>query len=112
MIECSRSNCNLGGVCSNRMWAIGQAQSVELTINTAAGKGRGVFASESIAKGVLIREYVGDVIDDAETTRRVERNESKYIMELTGGMFIDASMRGNCSRFINHACIPNCQAQL
>ena len=32
------------------------------------------------------------------------------LFELSDGMVIDASLRGNAARWINHGCDPNCEA--
>lgn len=34
-----------------------------------------------------------------------------YLMALKNGAVIDATQRGNISRFINHSCDPNCESQ-
>ena len=34
-----------------------------------------------------------------------------YMMELGPGLIIDARTRGNVARFINSACVPNCETQ-
>jgi len=57
-------------------------------------------------------EYVGEVVDPKEFERRVKsyaKNDVKhfYFMALRGDTIIDATMRGNISRFINHSCDPN-----
>ena len=52
-------------------------------------------------------------------TRRVSSQHERlhpndpnfYLMELEHGFYIDARVKGNLSRFINHSCDPNCQLQ-
>lgn len=62
-------------------------------------------------------EYVGEVIDPDEMADRMERysNDPKhkhhYFMALKNGAVIDATTRGNISRFINHSCDPNADTQ-
>lgn len=34
-----------------------------------------------------------------------------YLMALKNGAVIDATAKGNVSRFINHSCDPNCESQ-
>lgn len=34
-----------------------------------------------------------------------------YFMALKNGAAIDATVKGNVSRFINHSCDPNCETQ-
>ena len=76
--------------------------------------GRGVFAVEPIACSELIIEYTGEVIGWPEALRRhphdpADPNHTFYF-SLEGGKVIDAKVGGNSSRWINHACDPNCQA--
>ena len=32
----------------------------------------------------------------------------QYVMDLGGGLMVDATRKGNVSRLINHSCEPNC----
>ncbi len=61
-------------------------------------------------------EYVGEVLDPKQFRKRA-RQFSKddvrhfYFMALTTEYCIDASLKGNISRFINHSCEPNAETQ-
>jgi len=75
-------------------------------------QGWGVFAKKPIKKGEMIIEYVGEVISAALEDKR----EAFYdTQELGCYMFrvpdeeetVDATMKGNIARFINHSCNPN-----
>lgn len=76
--------------------------------------GRGVFAVAPIARDELIIEYTGEVIGWTEALRRhphdPEDPNHTFYFSLEGGKVIDAKVGGNSSRWINHACKPNCQA--
>lgn len=76
--------------------------------------GRGVFAVAPIAQGEQIIEYVGEVIDWPEALRRHPHDPNDpnhtFYFSLDDGRVIDAKVGGNSSRWINHACEPNCQA--
>jgi SET domain-containing protein len=76
--------------------------------------GRGVFAVAPIARDELIIEYTGEVIGWPEALRRhphdPEDPNHTFYFSLEGGKVIDAKVGGNSSRWINHACEPNCQA--
>ena len=69
--------------------------------------GLGVFALEDIAKGQLIVEYTGERISNAEADRRGGR----YLFAVTDDIVIDGKGRENLSRYINHACEPNAEAE-
>ena len=61
-------------------------------------------------------EYIGEVFDYKEFRRR--RNEYAkdssshfYFMALRADSLIDATRKGNISRFVNHSCEPNAETQ-
>lgn len=61
-------------------------------------------------------EYVGEIIGLREFKRRSEKyaeqnNEHFYFMSLKNDIFIDATKKGNISRYFNHSCEPNCETQ-
>lgn len=77
--------------------------------------GRGVFATTLIKRGTSIIEYKGkrSSWDDA-----MERPDSDpddpahtFLFEIDDGRVIDARIRGNAARWINHSCQPNCTTQ-
>ena len=77
--------------------------------------GKGVFALQPIAKGESIIEYTGQIIGWPEALRRhphdhADPNHTFYFSLDDGSHVIDAKVGGNASRWINHACEPNCQA--
>jgi hypothetical protein len=70
--------------------------------------GLGLFAGDLIKKGDRIIEYVGDKI----TTDEANKRGGKYLFELNSRWTIDGSSRKNTARYINHACEPNCEAEI
>jgi len=76
--------------------------------------GRGVFATRTINKGARVLEYRGIRIgSDAADYRPPTDPTDPYhtlMFELSDGTVIDASVRGNAARWINHGCDPNCEA--
>lgn len=61
-------------------------------------------------------EYVGEVLESKEFRRRAkeyakEKNKHYYFMQLESSHVIDATIKGNISRFINHSCDPNAETQ-
>jgi len=188
--ECDPRSCPCGDACENRPFSTYAAKRLLGTnfepFLTADGKGWGLRAVSRIEPGDFVIEYIGEVIDDAECSRRLSRmtegnadsaddsgddkggakggvlnagrvnkrgrraveveeeeesdedsdsdsgSESAddeisvdsdddacarateghfFIMEIGPDAVIDASRRGNESRFLNHSCDPNCEAQ-
>ncbi len=76
--------------------------------------GKGVFALADLAEGEIILEYVGEVISWKEALRRhphdpLQPNHTFYF-HIDDKHVIDGNAGGNSSRWINHACKPNCEA--
>nr|CAD7432157.1 unnamed protein product [Timema monikensis] len=79
-------------------------------------KGFGLRALEDLTTGSFLLEYVGEVLDPKEFRRRAkeyskDKNRHYYFMALKSDSIIDATMKGNISRFINHSCDPNAETQ-
>jgi SET domain-containing protein len=73
--------------------------------------GTGVFAAQSIKKGMRILEYIGEKIAPAEATRRIAQGNS-YIFSLDAHHDIDGKTLKNTARYINHSCDPNCESDI
>ncbi|XP_068660012.1 histone-lysine N-methyltransferase ASHH3-like [Aristolochia californica] len=78
--------------------------------------GYGLVADEDIKLGEFVIEYVGEVIDDKTCEERLwdmkHRGETNfYLCEINRDMVIDATYKGNKSRYINHSCQPNTEMQ-
>ena len=76
--------------------------------------GKGVFALCDLAEGRVIIEYAGAIISWKEALRRHPHDPSDpnhtFYFHIDDDHVIDANVAGNASRWINHACAPNCQA--
>jgi len=76
--------------------------------------GKGVFALQAIAAGATIIEYTGEVISWKEALRRHPHDPKDpnhtFYFHIDDGHVIDAKHGGNASRWINHSCDPNCEA--
>ncbi len=76
--------------------------------------GKGVFALTDLAEGETIIEYVGEVITWKEALRRHPHDPKDpnhtFYFHMDAKHVIDAKHGGNSSRWINHACKPNCEA--
>jgi uncharacterized protein len=76
--------------------------------------GKGVFALVDIAEGETIIEYVGEVISWPEAQRRHPHDPQDpnhtFYFHIDEAHVIDALFGGNSSRWINHSCDANCEA--
>jgi SET domain-containing protein len=74
--------------------------------------GRGVFAADRIRKGTTIIEYKGQRASWDDAMERPDSDPDDpthtFLFELDDGRVIDARVRGNAARWINHSCDPNC----
>ncbi|HET8584671.1 MAG TPA: SET domain-containing protein-lysine N-methyltransferase [Casimicrobiaceae bacterium] len=74
--------------------------------------GRGVFATRTIRKGADIIEYRGRRVSMEEADELPDSDPKNpyhtFLFELNDGRVIDAAVRGNAARWINHSCRPNC----
>jgi SET domain-containing protein len=74
--------------------------------------GRGVFATRTIRKGADIIEYRGRRVSMEEADELPDSDPRNpyhtFLFELNDGRVIDAAVRGNAARWINHSCRPNC----
>ena len=76
--------------------------------------GKGVFAVRPLAEGETLIEYGGEVITWKEALRRhphdpTDPNHTFYF-HIDDKHVIDGKQGGNSSRWINHSCKPNCEA--
>lgn len=61
-------------------------------------------------------EYVGEVLDYPLFKKRSKQyskagQQHFYFMAINPEEIVDATTKGNISRFINHSCDPNCETQ-
>ncbi len=78
--------------------------------------GKGAFALRPIAKGERLIEYVGERISHAEADQRYDDESMDehhtFLFTVSSRTVIDATVDGNESRYINHSCDPNCEAEI
>ncbi len=81
-------------------------------VRRSAIHGRGVFAIAEIARGTCIVEYKGKRTTWDEALARPDPYPDDpahtFLFEIDDGRVIDARVRGNEARWINHSCAPNC----
>jgi hypothetical protein len=71
--------------------------------------GIGGFAWVDLRKGQRIIEYIGPKISKAKALAELE-NGNTYLFSLDEDYDIDGSVPWNPARFLNHSCVPNCEA--
>ena len=115
VFECG-SNCRCASSCLGRST---QRQPMkELRVRRTSSKGLGVFTELDIPRGMFVGEYVGEVVSSTQAKHRLQslaENEACYVMvmreHVAGGQVlttnVDATLKGNIMRFVNHSCSPN-----
>ncbi|KMZ64430.1 Histone-lysine N-methyltransferase [Zostera marina] len=110
-ISCSK-DCQCSDLCTNRPFR----KDKKIKVVKTHFCGWGVVAMENISKGDFIIEYIGEVIDDAQCEKRLwdmkyRGDQNFYMCEIGKDFTIDATFKGNVSRFLNHSCDPNCKLE-
>ncbi len=90
------------------------AKSRRIQVRRSGIHGKGVYALQDIAAGDVIIEYVGEIISWAEAQARHPHDPSDpnhtFYFHVDETRVIDALVGGNSSRWINHSCDGNCEA--
>ncbi len=91
------------------------AQGRRFQVRRSGVHGKGVFALRDIEPGETLIEYVGEIISWDEAQDRHPHDPSDpnhtFYFHVDQGHVIDAAHGGNSSRWINHSCDPNCEAE-
>ncbi|KAJ0172266.1 hypothetical protein K1T71_012239 [Dendrolimus kikuchii] len=83
--------------------------------------GRGLFCKKDIEEGDMVIEYAGEVIRAVLADQREKRYEAMsgrrgvggcYMFRIDDHLVVDATLKGNAARFINHSCDPNCYSRV
>lgn len=78
-----------------------------LAIKNSTINGKGCFATVCFPGGKKIAAYTGELIPDAEATRRGEKRRVLRICAIDYHWSLDGSHGGNGTHYINHSCQPN-----
>ncbi|CAO2046543.1 unnamed protein product [Urochloa humidicola] len=110
-MSCSK-NCRCSDLCTNRPFR----KDKKIKIVKTERCGWGAVALEPLEKGDFVIEYVGEVIDDVICEQRLwdirdRKDKNFYMCEISKDFTIDATFKGNVSRFLNHSCDPNCKLE-
>ncbi|XP_018678127.2 histone-lysine N-methyltransferase ASHH3 isoform X3 [Musa acuminata AAA Group] len=114
LLSCCSQSCKCGNLCVNKPFQYRPVKKMKLIETEKCGSG--VVTEEDIRQGDFVIEYVGDVIDDKTCEERLWKMKhcgetNFYLCEINRDMVIDATYKGNKSRFINHSCQPNTEMQ-
>ncbi|KAI5645789.1 SET domain-containing protein [Phthorimaea operculella] len=83
--------------------------------------GRGLFCKREIEEGDMVIEYAGEVIRAVLADQREKKYEAMsgrrgvggcYMFRIDDNLVVDATLKGNAARFINHSCDPNCYSRV
>ena len=76
--------------------------------------GRGVFALTDIPKEARLMEFLGERISNEEADRRYgdlhATTAHTMLLAATDEVVIDTTHMGGSARWVNHSCVPNCEA--
>lgn len=85
-------------------------------VRTSRISGKGAFALRPIKKGEKLIEYVGERLTHKQSDERYDDDSMTehhtFLFTISSRHVLDATVDGNESRFINHSCDPNCEADI
>jgi hypothetical protein len=104
----------LNAVAKSPVSSSGSTSTRRIQVRRSGVHGKGVFALQDIAEGETLIEYVGEVISWEEAQDRHPHDPQDpnhtFYFHVNEDKVIDALHGGNSSRWINHSCDPNCEA--
>jgi hypothetical protein len=74
-------------------------------------KGAAAAAEEEAARSPAASAAAAAASASAAAAAAGEGTGHQYVMDLGGGLMVDATHKGNVSRLINHSCAPNCAVE-
>ncbi|ORZ33134.1 hypothetical protein BCR44DRAFT_1379832, partial [Catenaria anguillulae PL171] len=93
-----------------------ESERTNVLVRPSKIQGVGLFAARAFNANEMVIEYVGEVIGQKVADMRELMNDrmsvGTYFFALAHDRILDATRMGNASRFINHACEPNCYARI
>jgi SET domain-containing protein len=114
LTECNPEVCPAGERCNNQCFE--KREYPPLVPHRTQVRGWGLKTLAPIRKGQFVIEYVGEMIDEQEYQRRIQKmheqkEENYYFLTIDKDRTLDAGPKGNVARFMNHSCQPNCETQ-
>lgn len=128
LYECnSQCSCSLD-LCTNRLVQLGPRKKLKIVKSTKLINQFALTTEQHIPEGAFICEYAGEVLTESEAFNRNLRNRdqqlknyliclNEYPTSYSGSStsqqgiqtFIDAGIKSNIGRYLNHSCDPNCE---
>ncbi|WFD19215.1 Histone deacetylase complex subunit [Malassezia caprae] len=111
-VLCNPRKCPCGKRCTNT--SFDKRPSPPLDVVYVGARGWGLVTPTALHKGQYLGQYCGELIYMEEAMRRAHSvyaaRKNYYFIEYdaSAGEVIDAGLRGNKLRFVNHSCEPNC----
>jgi SET domain-containing protein len=84
---------------------------VRVRVGKSRIAGQGLFTVQDITQDTRIMAYVGERISKKESVKRLTQG-NPYIFTFSDQYDIDGKVLGNCARYINHSCAPNCAVDM
>lgn len=102
--------------CRNDNLSMRRHQRLLVAESSIKDAGLGLFTKHALKKGDFIHEYIGEVISQEEADRRgliYDKVNRSYLFNMTSDTVVDASRKGNKTKFANHSSEkPNCIARM
>lgn len=98
------------------MYDIMQSQQWNIVTGKSAIHGIGIFTMTGYSKGDFIIEYAGQLIrhqvGDLREVHYTAAGLGTYLFRLNDEQIVDATMKSNRARFLNHSCDPNLESSI
>ncbi|KUF98799.1 hypothetical protein AM588_10007915 [Phytophthora nicotianae] len=93
-----------------------RGQMRKIGVSASETHGWGAYALESVKKGEFLYEYTGSLLSQDEAERRgnvYDKTTISFLFDLTEDSVVDATRKGNKSKFANHdSADPKCFARI
>ncbi|KAF4320667.1 hypothetical protein BBO99_00003678 [Phytophthora kernoviae] len=88
----------------------------KISVSASETHGWGAYSLENVKKGEFIYEYTGSLLSQDEAERRgnvYDKATISFLFDLTEDSVVDATRKGNKSKFANHDSVdPKCFARI
>ena len=102
-------------MCRNDNISMRRHRHLLLAESSIKDAGFGIYTKHALKKGDFVHEYLGEVISQEEAERRgciYDKVNRSYLFNLASDYVVDASRKGNKTRFFNHSSKPNCETKM